>query len=310
MNFNTINRMRKIITPESVYNDITSSKLSKAEGVELLISLIQESEDAVIRSEYIKLFKKLDYKSETVFKTLENYLISDENPFVRNAAANTIIDNYLKDGINALTWTIQNEKSPLVLKTIFDSVEDINNGDLHTEITNWFEKFALGLGIVPEEARFIFDLEALFTKNNENHEINANTFKFYESISEIQEDGSWFEVNNNHVIVLRFNFFNWSYVKENIDVFSSLLRFKPLELFFRTIKKYFFNFIHSFKIPESIGNLKSLKYLNLSSNNIQELPESISSLTSLERLDLSHNKIDKDSESLKYFSRTLIELII
>ena len=290
--------MRQTLTPESLYNDITKGKLNKTEGVEFLISIIQESEDAILRAKYIELFKKLDYKSETIFKILENCLISDESPFVRNAAANIIIGNYLKEGLNALIWTIQHEKSPLVLKIIFNSDNDSDDNYLHSEITNWIDKFASRLGIVPEEARFFFDLEALFTKNNENHEINENTFKFYNSISEIQEEGSWFEVNNNHVIALKFNFFNWSYIKENMDVIPSLLRFKPISRFFRTIRKYFFNFVHSFEIPISIDNLKSLKYLNLSRNNLQEIPESINSLASLERLDLSHNNIREISESI------------
>ncbi len=325
--------MRQSLRPESIYNEIIKGKLSKAEGVELLISLIQESEDAAIRAEYIEIFKKLDYKSESIFKILENYLISDESPFVRNAAADSIIGEYLKEGLNALKWTIQHEKSPLVLKTIFDSDEVVNNSELHEEMTNWIEKFAIELGIIPEEARFILDLEALFTKNNNNHEINANTYKFYKSISEIQEEGSWFEAYNNHVITLKFNYFNWSYIKENMDVIPTLLRFKHTGRFFRTIKKYFFNFVHSFEIPQSIGSLKSLKYLNLSSNKLQKIPDSISFLTSLEQLDLSHNnireipesinlltslkwvdishnKIDKNSDSLESLSKKLTELII
>jgi hypothetical protein len=325
--------MRQTLRPESIYNDITRGKLNKIEGVELLTSLIQESEDAAIRAEYIKLFKKIDYKSETIFKNLENCLISDENTIVRNAAAGTIIDNYLKEGSKALTWAIQHEKSPVVLKTIFDSDEVINNGELHEEMTNWIEKFALELGIVPEEARFILDLEALFTKNNENHEINANTFKFYKSISEIQEEGSWFEVYDKNIIALKFNFFNWSYIKENMDVIPTLLRFKHTGRFFRTIKKYFFNFVHSFEIPDSIVDLKSLKYLDLSSNKLRDIPESINSLTSLEQLDLSHNKIreipesinvltslkyldishnkiDKNSDSIESLSKMLTEFII
>ena len=291
--------MRQTLTPERIYNDIVRGKLYKVEGVELLTSLIQESEDATIRAEYINLFKKIDYESENIFKTLENCLVSDENSFVRNAAANSIIANYLKEGLNALKWTIQHEKSPLVLKTIFNSDEVINNNDLYEEITNWLEEFALELGIIPEEARFILELEALFIKNNENHEINANTFKFYKSISVIREEGSWFEVYNKNIIALKFNFFNWSYLKENMDVIPTLLRFKHSGRFFRTIKKYFFNFVHAFEIPKSILNLKSLKSLNLSSNKLQKIPESIGSLTSLEYLDLSHNKIREIPESIK-----------
>jgi len=325
--------MRQTLRPESIYNDIARGKLNNVEAVELLTSLIQESEDATLRAEYIELFKKIDYKSDTIFEILENCLISDENTYVRNAAATIIIGGYLKEGLNALKWTIQHEKSPLVLQTICNSNEAITNNELYGERTNWFEKFALELGIVPEEARYILDLEALFTKNNENHEINANTFKFYMSISEIQEEGSWFEVYDKNIIALKFNFFNWSYIKENMDVIPTLLRFKHTSRFFRTIKKYFFNFIHSFEIPNSINNLKFLKYLDLSSNKLQTIPESICSLTSLEQLDISHNKIreipesihsltslksldishnriEKKSDSLEYLSKFLTELII
>ena len=325
--------MRQTLRPESIYNDIVRGKLNKVEGVELLTSLIQESEDAAIRAEYIEIFNKIDYKSETIFKILENCLISDENTFVRNAAAETIIGSYLKEGLNALKWTIQHEKSPLVLKTIFNSDEVVNNSELHEKMTNWFENFAIELGIVPEEARFILDLEALFTKNNENHEINANTYKFYKSLGEIQEEGSWFEVNSNHIIGLKFNFFHWSYIKENMDVIPTLLRFTPIDRFSRVIKKYFYSFIYHFEFPKSIYHLKSLKSLSLSDNKLQIIPESINSLISLEKLDLSynkireipksinsltslkwldisHNKIDKNSDSLESLSKMLTELII
>ena len=58
-------------------------------------------------------------------------------------------------------------------------------------------------------------------------------------------------------------------------------------------------------IPQSIGDLKYLKELNLSSNNIKNLPESISNLTMLENFSLSDNPLVEISSSLIDFLRNL-----
>jgi Leucine-rich repeat (LRR) protein len=50
------------------------------------------------------------------------------------------------------------------------------------------------------------------------------------------------------------------------------------------------------KLPSSIGQLESLKSLQLSNLDIHELPESISQLKNLEFLDLSMNKLDLSNE--------------
>ena len=51
-------------------------------------------------------------------------------------------------------------------------------------------------------------------------------------------------------------------------------------------------------IPESIGQLKKLNYLDLSYNDIESLPDSIGQLESLYELNLSHNKISTIPESI------------
>jgi hypothetical protein len=53
------------------------------------------------------------------------------------------------------------------------------------------------------------------------------------------------------------------------------------------------------RVPDIIGELKALKYLNLSDNDAKFIPESIGSLRDLEFLDLSDNKFEQLPEQFK-----------
>ena len=52
------------------------------------------------------------------------------------------------------------------------------------------------------------------------------------------------------------------------------------------------------KLPDSIGNLKHLEYLNVSHNELEELPETIGRLKNLKELNMSYNKLIKLPDSL------------
>jgi hypothetical protein len=293
--------MSKPLKPHQIIEQVKDGSLSKSDAAEILISLIEGSEDSKIRAESIIGLDKIAFKTEQIFKIIENILISDNNPFVRNAAAQVITHHYVKEGLNSLKYAITHEKSPLVMKTIFEFLRNFKEprlAFLNEELNKWMEKFALEIGVAREEAKFFLDLEALFVDGNENYEIDTSIYKYFKKLTNFKNGEPWLAINNEHVEILNFNYYNWKFLKDNKDNIESFMSLGSADLFLSSIQNLNFNYNNSVKIPESIGLLKYLKNLNLSRNKLTIIPDSIRSLTSIEKLDLSHNNLNEISDSI------------
>ncbi|MFW9878881.1 MAG: hypothetical protein ACFFG0_37855 [Candidatus Thorarchaeota archaeon] len=294
--------MKEEITPEKIQESFLNGDMSKEDITDLLISLIDGSENANIRAESIVALENLGLKNENLFKILENHLVSDENANVRASAAKVIILNHLEEGLKPLEWTIRHDRSPLVMKMIWDIVVSnkfIKNKIIEENLSNFLNSFASNLGVAYEEARFFLDLEAIFAKGKRNYEINPLEYKNFQVLYNWKDPEPWLVIKDKHVEILNLNFFNWSFIKENRELLDSFLKMKYLDIYLNIIRKYnIFNFNHS-AIPESIGRLTSLKKLSLARNNLKSIPGSIKNLNFLSDLDLSHNQLQKIPQILK-----------
>jgi len=293
--------MKSSITPENICNEVKVGRMSESMATNLLISVIEESDDSDLRAECINTFEKLSLKSKKIYELFENLLISDESPLIRSVAAKAIIRNFLKDGQKALNWAIIHDKSPLLLNTIlnlFDNVENEYIQGLNEEMVYRINTLASKIGIVPKEARFILDLETLFAEDKKDYVVDAKIYEFCRNLTNVVNGKPWFVIKNMHIEALSFNYNNWKYIKEshvNIVSFSSI---KYLDLFLSSVNNLTGNERKILKIPNSIGLLTELKRLDLNHNNIIEIPASIGSLSSLENLNLSYNKIFEISDSI------------
>ncbi|XP_035685162.1 leucine-rich repeat protein SHOC-2-like [Branchiostoma floridae] len=77
---------------------------------------------------------------------------------------------------------------------------------------------------------------------------------------------------------------------------SNLLSLEYLDVSFNRLDQYKANAIQS--LPDDIGRMKELKYINLSSNSLNSLPQSIGYLQELEELILEHNQIEQLPDSI------------
>ena len=293
--------MQGPLTPEKIYHDLTNGALNNEMASEMLISLIEGSDETKVRMKSIELLEKIDIKTEKIFRILENCLLSDESSLVRSVAAKVIILNFSKEGADSLRWVLQHDISPIVLKILFDFNDKFNDPRfelLKKDMSRWIENFGSEIGIVPEEVKFILDLETLFAKGKNNYEINIDIYEFCESIRNIKDDGSWLLIKNSHVEELSFNYFYWRFLKDVPGSYNSLAKLSYLELYFTFLKKIDSRPNENLKIPNSIGLLTELKRLDLSRNKLKEIPDSIGTLISLEKLDLSRNKLKKLPDSI------------
>ncbi len=322
--------MREPLSPEIIYNQFLAGDVKKEKAISLLILLIELSDNAIIRSQSIKLLEQVGITNNSGFKVLENCLISDENAIVRVSALNLILNHFLDKGLTLLGWVIEHEKSPLILKNIFDCFDNYSSQkfkQIKEKIRNWDKEFSSLIGIVPQEARFFLDVEALFARDKGNYEIEPVSYKYFEKLSDVKGGEPWLLIKHEHVEILNFNYFNWKYIKENQEIVKSLLKLNDLTIYFKTINKYTFNKKNP-EIPASIGKLTNLrklilkrndiqiiptsirrlvllKELNLSCNNLSEIPEMLGVLNSLEILNLKHNKIQNIPKSLRTFLNSL-----
>ena len=287
--------------PYKIIEKVKKGTLNKSDATELLISLIEGAHDSKMRAESIIALDHIAFKTENIFKILENHLISDKNPLVRNAAVVAIINHFLKEGLNSLKWVITHDDSPLVMKTLFEFLTKFKEQPLeylNKKLTKWMEKFAAEVGVVMEEAKFFLDLEALFADGNESYEIDTSMYKYFKILTDFKSGKPWLVLKDEHVETLNFNYFNWKFLKENKENIESIMKLSSPDLFLRSFQKLNLMYNDSIKIPESIGSLKSLKVLNLSRNKIISIPNSIGSITSIESLNLSHNIIEEISDSI------------
>jgi Leucine-rich repeat (LRR) protein len=297
--------MKGSLTPDRIQKSLSTGDLTRENAAEQLISLIEGSNNTEIRIQSIKIFEKLKIQNENLFKIMENCLISDENGLIRAEVAKYIIQNYLEEGITALIWSIQHDKSPLVLILFFDFIEKFESPQFESikeELFVWNKDFSKKIGIVPQESRFFLDLEVLFAKSKENYSIDPYSYEFFETIKSINERDPWLNIKDNHVQSLTFNYFNWKYVKFNSDILKSFLKLQDIEVYLNSLRKYSQNDVLLQSVPESIGTLSSLEKLNLRRNGLETLPNSFKNLTLLKELDLSYNRLEEIPEYIYTFN--------
>ena len=306
--------MKELLTPKNIRDDFLAGDLSKDKAAELLISLVEDNDDTEIRVDSIRALEILEFQSEKLFITLENYLISDEDAILRATAAEYIILNFLEEAIVPLSWVIQHDKSPLVLKVFF-SLQNRFDDEKYELISHsldiWEKEFASSIGIVPEESRFILDVEALFAEIERNYEINSTSYKIFQKIADVKNGEPWLVINKRHIESLNFNFFKWKFIKDNLTIAPSFLKLIDLDFYINTLKQYSNNRqqaavklqgVYSSSWTESIGSLSYLKRLNLSKNGLKKIPYSLKKLTLLKELDLSYNNLVEIPQIIKSFN--------
>ena len=327
--------MIKPVSPDIIYNGFLGGDLNKEKAAELLMSLIEMSEIAQIRIKSLTLLKKVKFKNPKIYNMLEDCLVSDENPLVRAATVDILINSYLDESLNPIIWALEHDKSPLVIKTIIDFF-DINENPKYKlvtkNLTEWIKDFSSTIGITPNESRFFLDVEAIFARDKGKYEIKPQSYKQFENLSDLKGGEPWLLKKDGHVEILNFTYDNWKFIKENEEIIKSLLKLNDLEIYLKTINRYIMdtnyqeiptsigsltnvkklilrrNFIKT--LPTSIKDLKLLKVLDLSYNNLNKIPPILNSLNSLEKVNLKHNDIQIIPNSLSEFISSLTEFLI
>jgi hypothetical protein len=107
-----------MLTPDRIINNNLDGTLNNSEAIENLLLLVEQSDDQRIRVNSIEALKRFflndKNKKETIFKILENCVVSDENISVQCTAAKILIQLFPKKCNKPLLWVIQHEKSAYI----------------------------------------------------------------------------------------------------------------------------------------------------------------------------------------------------
>lgn len=197
----------KILNPINIFNDFKSGKIDSASAIEKLLVNLQKTDDHTKKIQYINIFTEIYRDFMNKNKEFEQKLLN-------------IIKN-----------VIQNENYVYILNHIVDATKQINETLLSVVSDEIIKKYVLFYDIVPEEAKFIVDLDYLdpsysFTRKKIQFAKRYKDRIVAHSKKEFFHDDRYYLIKQNHIIGLKF--------AKKID-----------------------------KIPESIQTLKNLKYLHI-----------------------------------------------
>lgn len=115
------------LTPKAIYEDFKNRDLDFGSALQLLITLIENTDNINTRLESIEILEIIQARDDRVFKLLENLLISDSNKEIRNTAAHFIKKHFLDRSLEPMKWALEHETAIKCIITIISTFYEINN---------------------------------------------------------------------------------------------------------------------------------------------------------------------------------------
>ncbi len=120
-------QLNDFLMPEEIYIGAKNKIINKSDAIEFLNAIIEHHNDINLRIESIEVLDKLAFNDKSVFKILENIIVSDDNVEMRIAAIKTLVKNFPKDCETVVKWVIDKENSNLVISTLKDALKTVDN---------------------------------------------------------------------------------------------------------------------------------------------------------------------------------------
>ncbi|MHA2280927.1 MAG: leucine-rich repeat domain-containing protein [Promethearchaeota archaeon] len=303
------------LTPNAIFQDLKNKDLDKQSAIELLLTLVDNAENAETRIESLKTLNKIQIDDEKTFRFLEHLLISDLNEDVRNLTCQVLQNHYNEKALDPMIWALEHERSLKCLITIISLIAKIENDKSKPVLVSILREF--------QKKQFSSLLKDLVEKEhirsmstNDLAEILIN----YYIISSLKKTFGYFKFKTNQVGLI--NELDLSNIERYSSGLSKLENFLESIFSMRDLRKCDLRFNHLTNIPEcfkssleyldlsynklvklpDLHNFAFIKTLNLKSNRLREIPNSVGSLSSLEVFSLRNNVLNHLPESIKSLS--------
>ncbi|MFW9940289.1 MAG: hypothetical protein ACFFFT_04560, partial [Candidatus Thorarchaeota archaeon] len=218
-------------TPEVIYKEILSNKICIEKGIQQLIYYIQESKIDKTIFDCKRILSDLNIRFSNIFNIISSLFKSSQKVITKLLIVKIFFVNFPEKSEILLKNQIQKESSALLL-TQFYNLLKTQKTEISTILQSYLiEKYKNLYNISIEECQFFIDLEATQVSVEKELDIKAGYFKKFET---------------NDIDVLRNNSY-FNYVVRDYHI-------QALDL-----SRWEFN-----ELPESIGFLSELEYLNLS----------------------------------------------
>jgi len=277
------------LSPEKIYEDFQRNDLDKSTAFELLISLIEHSDDDNIRVESIENLEKIGLDNSKLFKLFESLMISDSSEEIRSSAAKVICNNFLNKALSPVKWVLLHDSSYDCIITVINTLVKMNDQESKDILIGEIKRIQK-LKYILEDSKITNKLfKKAIKKLFKNNKI--------ETIS--QEDLADIIINFKTISALKRKFYSVYYELEDAKVVK--LDLSDIEYEVRGWKAEFKNNILEISDIIGISNLKQLRDLYLSNNQIKDIGDLIT-LTKLTHLDIANNQIN-DEKNLEYLKQ-------
>ena len=153
------------LSPNKLYLEVVNNRLNKNSAVDLLIALIEGSDNPEIRTESLEIVKKLNVNNDKTYRLIENCFVSDESSMVRYIAADILFYNFSKaKNYLPFKWACLHENSALVIKKLLDLFTSVDDPHFNIFKNNIVNRLKDVYDVPLSEVIFFLNLEVIYVE--------------------------------------------------------------------------------------------------------------------------------------------------